>query len=99
MKKTDTFDKAVALQYDSALPAPVVVARGWGWQAESIRRAAEAAGVPVVRDSVLAGRLAELRTGSFIPETCFEVVAALYRFVYELRQDTTGTRHEQDSDK
>ena len=94
MKNTDTSDKAIALQYHRELPAPVIIARGSGWQVDIIRREAEKAGIPVIRDPGLIQELAEFKTGSPIPESCFAVVAAIYRFLYEIQSEPLRKRHE-----
>jgi type III secretion system FlhB-like substrate exporter len=87
-------DLAFALEYHELVPAPIVIARGFGWQAGLIRERALAAGVPVVRDAELAADLAMVRLGDAIPESCYFVVAALYRFVRECQSDTLGKVHE-----
>ena len=94
MKNTDTSDKAIALQYHQDLPAPIIVARGRGWQVDVMRREAEKAGIPIVHNPALIEGLAEFKAGTVIPESCYEVVAAIYRFVYETRLDPSRKRHE-----
>lgn len=94
MKNTDTSDKALALQYHRDMSAPVIIARGSAWQVDIMRREAEKAGIPVIRDPALMAELAEFKAGSSIPESCFEVVAAIYRFVYEIRLEPSRKRHE-----
>ena len=49
--------KSVALRYDEALPAPIVIAKGNGRAAERIDEIATRAGVPLVRDDVAAAAL------------------------------------------
>jgi type III secretion protein U len=72
---------ACALRYDEKEgdEAPVVVASGEGDLAQRIVRAAEEAGVPVVRDVPLARALVELQVGDVIPEALYEAVAEILR--------------------
>jgi type III secretion protein U len=76
---------ACALRYDDkgGDDAPVVVANGEGDLAARIVRAAEEAGVPVVRDVPLARALVELEVGDAIPEALYEAVAEILREVWE----------------
>jgi flagellar biosynthesis protein FlhB len=76
---------ACALRYDEegGDSAPVVVASGRGELAAQIVRAAEAYGVPVLRDVPLARALIELETGDAIPEALYEAVAEILRAAWE----------------
>jgi len=76
---------ACALRYDEKEgdEAPVVVASGEGDLAQRIVRAAEAWGVPVVRDVPLARALVELQVGEVIPEALYEAVAEILREIGE----------------
>ncbi len=76
---------ACALRYDEegGDAAPVVVASGRGDLAAQIVRAAEAYGVPVLRDVPLARALIELETGDAIPEALYEAVAEILRAAWE----------------
>lgn len=78
---------ACALRYDEegGDAAPVVVASGRGELAAQIVRAAEAYGVPVLRDVPLARALIELETGDAIPEALYEAVAEILRAAWEQR--------------
>ncbi len=73
--------RAVALQYNETLPAPLVVAAGRGAIAEAIRRIARESGVPVVSDAELADSLLELDVNTLIPESLYGVIAELLVFV------------------
>jgi flagellar biosynthesis protein FlhB len=77
-------EKAIAIKYDTRLPAPFVLAKGEGRLARAIVRIAERAGVPVVPQPETAGRLFYVETGSFIPEECFEIVAEMLVYVHTL---------------
>jgi flagellar biosynthesis protein len=74
-------DTAVALHYNEDLPAPIVVASGRGALAEAITRIARENGVPLVADPDLADSLLELDVNTLIPESLYEVIAALLVFV------------------
>jgi type III secretion system FlhB-like substrate exporter len=84
---TGRTDKAVALHYTEELPAPVVLASGRGKMAEAIARIARDSGVTIVADPDLADALIPLDVNSLIPESLYEVIAALLVFVRGL-----GTR-------
>lgn len=73
---------AVALRYAPETDAlPVVVASGVDAQAALVRRYAAEAGVPVVANPPVARALYRVSVGDPIPETMFEVVAAILRWV------------------
>jgi flagellar biosynthesis protein FlhB len=76
---------ACALRYDEkdGDEAPVVLASGEGELAARIVRAAEEAGVPVVRDIPLARALLELEVGTAIPEALYEAVAEILREIWK----------------
>ncbi|HVO38965.1 MAG TPA: EscU/YscU/HrcU family type III secretion system export apparatus switch protein [Spirochaetia bacterium] len=84
---TGRTDKAVALRYTEELPAPVVLASGRGKMAEAIARIARDSGVTIVADPDLADALIPLDVNSLIPESLYEVIAALLVYVRSL-----GTR-------
>ena len=81
---TGRTDKAVALHYTEELPAPVVLASGRGKMAEAIARIARDSGVTIVADPVLADALIPLDVNSLIPESLYEVIAALLVYVRSL---------------
>ncbi len=72
---------AVAIAYDPANVAPVVVASGKGAVAEKIIETAKEADVPVHEDSKLADTLSSLEIGDAIPPELYEVVAEVLVFV------------------
>ena len=76
---------ACALRYDEEEgdAAPVVVASGRGELAARIVQAAEAYGVPVLRDVPLARALIELEVGDVIPEALYEAVAEILKAAWE----------------
>jgi len=83
---------AVALRYDadSELDAPEVVAKGQEGLAGRMIQAAEAAGVPIMRDMPLARSLFELEVGVAIPERLYEAVALVLRAAWEERERQSG---------
>jgi flagellar biosynthetic protein FlhB len=88
---------AVALKYDAANAAPIVVAKGKDLIAAKIRQIAAESGVPIVPDPPLARSLhASVEVGRAIPEELYQAVAQLLAFVYKTagrrRQLTTPTR-------
>ncbi len=79
---------AVALRYEEEgeLDAPEVVAKGGEDLARRMIRAAEEAGVPVMRDVPLARALYELEIGDEIPEALYEAVAIVLRAAWAERE-------------
>jgi flagellar biosynthetic protein FlhB len=78
---------AVALRYEPGKSAPKVVAKGAGVVAERIREKATEAGVPLVRDIMLARALhAACALGQEIPEDLYTAVARVLVFVDMLRR-------------
>jgi flagellar biosynthetic protein FlhB len=76
---------AVALRYDGANLAPVVVAKGKDHVAFRIRDLARESGVAVVPDPPLARSLhASVEIGQMIPEELFQAVAQLLAYVYRV---------------
>lgn len=76
---------SVALRYDAAQLAPVVVAKGMDHVAFRIRELAREAGVAVVPDPPLARALhASVEVGQMIPEELYQTVAQLLAYVYRV---------------
>lgn len=78
--------KALALKYVRSLPAPFILAKGRGQLAEKIERAARAAGVAVAEDGGLAELLYPLELGTCVPESYYEVVAALFAWLAKMKE-------------
>jgi flagellar biosynthetic protein FlhB len=79
---------AVALSYDRAtMGAPTVVAKGAELMAAQIRKIAEEAEVPIMRDVPLARALYELEVDDEVPEELYETVAVVLRWVYRLAEE------------
>jgi flagellar biosynthetic protein FlhB len=76
---------AVALRYDGALPAPIVVAKGKNLVAAQIRRIAIENDVPIVPDPPLARSLhASVDVDRMIPAELYAAVAQVLAFVYKM---------------
>jgi flagellar biosynthetic protein FlhB len=76
---------SVALKYDSAHPAPIVVAKGIDGLALRIRESAREHGVAIVPDPPLARTLyASVDVDRMIPEDLFHAVAQLLAYVYRV---------------
>ncbi len=80
---------AVALYYrPDETDIPVVLAKGTGYVAEEIRRVAGEAGVPILRDVQLARQLeSQVPVNQYIPEDLIEPVAAVLRWVRDMKRD------------
>jgi type III secretion YscU/HrpY family protein len=91
---------AVALRYDEEgeVDAPEVVAKGQDELALRMRRAAEEAGVPIMRDVPLARALFELEIGDEIPEALYEAVAVVLRAAWAEREGA-GTSEAGDEER
>ncbi len=74
-------DKAVAVKYDSTLPAPFVAAAGKGALARRIMAIARERGVRLVAEPIVADALVELEVGSRIPQEFYGIIAELLVFV------------------
>lgn len=79
---------AVALYYRAGeTDLPVVVAKGEGHVAQSIRRVAEQEGIPIMHDVDLARRLrTDAQLNQYIPEELIEPVAAVLRWARDLQR-------------
>ena len=77
--------RAVALQYDGADAAPVIVASGMGYLAEKIVEVASDNGVPVYEDNSLATVLSQLELGREVPQELYQAIVELY--IYFLQFD------------
>lgn len=75
---------AIALTYEG-VSAPKVSATGDGELAEAIIREAQAQGVFVTKDPVLAAALAHLRLDEEIPDELFTAVAIILAWAYWLQ--------------
>ena len=80
---------AIAIDYDrETCPVPTLSAKGEDDIARAMREAAEAAGVPIVRNIPLArDLLARGEEGEIIPRDLFEVMAEVILWAKEVRED------------
>src|SRR4051812_32644924 len=84
MKPEDAKKTAVALTYNSASPAPRVVAKGRGFIAEEIIKRASEAGVYVHQSPELVGLLMQVDLDDSIPAQLYVAVAELLAWLYRL---------------
>ncbi|MBP7263368.1 MAG: EscU/YscU/HrcU family type III secretion system export apparatus switch protein [Spirochaetia bacterium] len=77
---------AVALRYDSSLPAPLVLASLRGRAAERGVELARTHGVPVVRDEALSAALLPLDVGSLVPPEYWEIVAKVFVMIRKVER-------------
>ncbi len=78
--------KAVALKYDSARPAPFVLAKGTQELADKLLDIAREHGIEIVEKSELLDMLFEIEVGDFIPEELYEIIAQLLAYVFRVRK-------------
>ncbi len=77
-------ERAVAIKYDSDLPAPFLIAKGEGRLADRIREIAREHDIPVSEDTATADLLYAVDVGDFIPEDLYAVVARLLVYAYQV---------------
>ncbi len=77
---------AVALQYDSKMLAPKVVAKGADYLAEKIKEVARKNGVPIIEDKPLARALFKIKLDSYIPEELYRAVAQILAYIFNAQK-------------
>ena len=78
---------AVALKYEPGQNAPVVIAKGQDHLAQTIKRIARDARVPVLENKPLARSLhSQVEVGETVPESLFQAVAEVLAYVYRLKK-------------
>jgi len=78
---------AVALRYEPGAAAPTVVAKGQDHVAQTIKRIARKARVPVLENKILARALyKQVDLGRVVPESLYQAVAEVLAYVYRLRK-------------
>ncbi len=78
---------AVALQYDSAMSAPVVVAKGQDYIAQRIKEIAKEHSIVIVENKILARTLfSSAEVGETIPAELYQAVAEVLAYVYRLKK-------------
>jgi flagellar biosynthesis protein FlhB len=87
---TNPTEIAVAIKYDpTKMPAPVVVAKGMGEIAASIRRIAIENRVPIIERKELARALyRQIKVGKAIPVEMYQVFVEIMAYVYKLKGRT-----------
>lgn len=83
---------AIALLYEPGeTDLPVIVAKGEDYEAGLIRKAAEEAGVPIMRNIELArGMYERVEIGDYLPTDFFEAVAELLHWAESVRRERDG---------
>lgn len=78
---------AVAIRYDSGLPAPQLLAKGAELIAEKIKARARELGIPIVENKPLARTIFKtMKIGQVIPRELFNAVAEVLAYVYKLKR-------------
>lgn len=85
---------AIALLYEPGeTDLPVIVAKGEDYEAGLIRKAAEEAGVPIMRNIELArGMYERVEIGDYLPTDFFEAVAELLHWAESVRRERDGVQ-------
>lgn len=80
---------AIAIDYDrERCPVPTVSAKGQDEDALTMREAAQAAGVPVLRNIELARQLlADTDTGDLVPAELFDIIATVILWAQDVRHE------------
>ncbi|MDO5088065.1 MAG: type III secretion system export apparatus subunit SctU [Comamonadaceae bacterium] len=80
---------AIAIDYHrERCPVPTVTAKGEDDDALAMRRAAQEAGVPVLRNIQLARQLlADVETGDIVPAELFDLIAAVILWAQDVRHE------------
>ncbi|MDO0946476.1 EscU/YscU/HrcU family type III secretion system export apparatus switch protein [Chromohalobacter israelensis] len=85
--RSDDRKRAVALAYQDASAAPVVVAKGYGELAERIVEKAKHEGIFVHDAPELVALLMQVDMDAEIPPTLYQVIAELLAWVYDLERE------------
>jgi type III secretion protein U len=85
---------AIAIDYDAqTTPVPTIAAKGEDHVARAMREAAEAAGVPIVRNIPLArDLLARAEVGEVVPADLFDLIAEVILWAREVRAEVDAQR-------
>ena len=87
-----TRERAVALRYEKdEHRAPRVVAKGGGRIARRIIEAAREHGIPLREDPLLVEALIGLDLYQEIPQELYQVIAEIYVFLYQVRNEATSS--------
>ncbi len=77
--------KAVALHYNTEVPAPFVVGNASGVVVKRLLEIAAEYDIPVVENDILTETLFTLRPGDYIPEEVYGIVADIFIFIKNLQ--------------
>lgn len=80
-------EKAVALKYQKDLPAPFILASGKGELAARLKSIAIENGIPIASEPPLAEALIDLKSGDFIPEEYYQIIAEILVFVRNIQEE------------
>lgn len=85
---------AIAIDYDrETCPVPTIAAKGEDEVARAMRKAAEEAGVPIVRNIPLArDMLARAEVGEIVPSDLFDIIAEVILWAQEVREHVQAQR-------
>lgn len=84
---------AVAIKYDRVQDnAPRVIAKGLRLKAERIKEIAKEYGVPLMKNTTLAGALYRVDVGQEVPEELYDAVAEVLNFVWALQQQNQNQK-------
>ncbi|MBP3773587.1 MAG: EscU/YscU/HrcU family type III secretion system export apparatus switch protein [Treponema sp.] len=83
-KDKDEIFSAVALRYPDWADAPYISAKAKGSVARRLVEIADKNDVPIVQNAEMANVLSLQRLGSFIPESTYSAIAAIFAFVIKL---------------
>jgi len=85
---------AIAIDYDrDTCPVPTIAAKGEDEVARAMRRAAEEAGVPIVRNIPLArDMLSRAEVGEIVPSDLFDIIAEVILWAQEVREHVQAQR-------
>lgn len=87
MERMEEKLQAVALRYDEkSNNAPKVVAKGQGFIADNILKAAQQNSVPVYQNKTLAGMLMAVDLDREIPPDLYTAVAEILAYIYRMDQ-------------
>ena len=82
---------AIALSYQQAMSAPLVVAKGQDLVAQRIKEIAREARVPIIENKPLARAIyAAVQIGDVIPQELYQAVAEVLAYVYRLKHARRG---------
>lgn len=77
---------AVALKYPEGAEAPFVVAKGNGILADVIIEEAKKNDIPIEENEILVNFLQEVKVGSLVPESTWEILAQIFSFILSIEE-------------